>query len=213
VIEPAASPRPVAPATSYPPTRPPSPRALSFQNALDIQSTAQIASDEWREEHSPQNPLAAPSVGGLDGMGTTSTMTKGAEPRATKGAGYFGLSSGATLLHAIRRLAPGEVFPSGLAVSESLNVVDVQAISGTSRLNPKTPTSPTAFSIKNLPPPAEVLPLVDSYFRYFRELERERNTAMTPSLLITLTPRLSHTYRSRADCASSAHGRSTLPHE
>ncbi|RSH90415.1 hypothetical protein EHS25_001020 [Saitozyma podzolica] len=135
--------------------------------ALRSTSTAQTASDEWREEHSPQNPLAAPSMGGLDGMGTTTAMAKGAEPSASKGAGYFGLSSGATLLHAIRRLAPGEVFPSGLTVSESLNVVNVQAISGTSRLNPKTPASSTVFSIKNLPPPADVLPLVDSYFRYF----------------------------------------------
>ncbi|ORY27927.1 fungal-specific transcription factor domain-domain-containing protein [Naematelia encephala] len=90
------------------------------------------------------------------------------------GAGYIGLSSGATLLHAIRRLAPQEIVPSPLSNWNAFGLMKPQI-----PLIPKTglssamDDSQAVLSVgpaKRLPPATEFKPLVDAYFRYFHPL-------------------------------------------
>jgi hypothetical protein len=85
------------------------------------------------------------------------------------GGGYIGLTSGATLLHAIRRLVGQNIFPptvDSFDLFALLNLPTSSAIIPPER-SPPVPL-PVTNTIDRLPPAYQTRPLVDSYFKYFR---------------------------------------------
>ncbi|KAL1407735.1 lactose regulatory protein lac9 and GAL4-like protein [Vanrija albida] len=113
---------------------------------------------EWHEDPDTGGQLA------LDGMGS---LANGEE-----GVSYMGLSSGATFVNVIRRLTPNHtlsVSPTSFTVSPgNVTGLDVAGV-----LNRRDTLSSSRRSVsahrpmKPLPPLTEIIPLVDSYFRYF----------------------------------------------
>jgi hypothetical protein len=89
-----------------------------------------------------------------------------------------GLSSGATFLNAIRRLSRVQLNNTTSALTENVMVDDPLArverqIQGFDRAAASStrfanPSSGQREKYLQLPPHAEILPLVDSYFRHFR---------------------------------------------
>ena len=148
---------------AYPPTRPSSPRTLSLGVAFDLQSASNGPSHEWNEkngeaETSPQ-----------DVTGATPSNDFGTGVRG--GIGYMGLSSAATLLRAIQKFAPlnNNVLPSqGGAVGSTL-ISSTSASWDHSKPSTSAMINLNATGAPILPSANEINPLVDSYFRYFRQ--------------------------------------------
>jgi transcriptional regulatory protein GAL4 len=116
---------------------------------------------EWHEESSKQAQADA-------GMGSLSSTEQGVS--------YLGLSSGATFLNVIRRLSPKpleEPSPLGqimAAMNQTNSSWSVGQANGYNLQREASRGVPGKLaSIPQLPPLMEVLPLVDSYFNYFRE--------------------------------------------
>lgn len=90
-----------------------------------------------------------------------------------RGVSYLGLSSGATFLRAIRRLTPkvAESLGAGMAGSSAVR----NTSTGELRWKPRRQDGARQMADMGgrvettLPPMAEMMPLVESYFRYFRE--------------------------------------------
>ena len=159
-------------ANLYPRTRSTSPRHISLQNAYELPTTTQPGSAEWHEElNSPHRNLGA-----LDGMGAT-VGTDPATHQCT-GAGYTGLSSGATLLHVIKRLLPVDDTPSLLTDWLWLQPPESSVFPSGKTAHPLSTDDSFLRSHsfdEDCPrfPASETRPLVDSYFRYFREWESQ----------------------------------------
>jgi transcriptional regulatory protein GAL4 len=121
---------------------------------------AEPRSYEWHEETGDGN--MDPFV--LDGMG-------GLASPSGQNTSFVGLSSGATFLKAIRRISKIDIF----AASDSFDggSLDIAALFG------RLPAEMLASSFSNppretrLPALSVVLPLVDSFFRHFREFGPE----------------------------------------
>lgn len=139
-----------APHRSYPPTRPASPREGEHQP----QQFEPSSTSEWHEQKAGT---------ALDGMGATSTDDWTGLPSSSTGSGYIGLSSSATLLHAIRRLAPSSVNRSPLDSWLMYAFNDAPA-----------PVPPVAAPMPSRLPPAHATrSLIESYFTYFRECTQD----------------------------------------
>nr|WVH01925.1 GAL4 yeast regulatory protein [Naematelia aurantialba] len=124
---------------------------------------------EYHEVPAPRALGQPPDDPGLDGMASLASSEQGVS--------YLGLSSGATFLNAIRRLGPKEILgvsPVGQAIAnggtELRGILSfAQGISAsTEYAKPAIP--PMLTPTPALPPMSEVMPLVDSYFRYFHHL-------------------------------------------
>ena len=159
---------------SYPPTRPASPSTAMIP-AFDDRDKEPSAY-EWHEDIRPdmsQYPLTSGSDGtrGVqDGMGGA---------MGEQGVSYMGLSSGATFLNAIRRLSHRDIFsaspgnPLGLDMAAFLGGLPPKSVDMTK--------APSRSSMR-IPPLSEVQPLVDSYFKYFREYGGTLRTCLTGHL-------------------------------
>lgn len=87
------------------------------------------------------------------------------------GIGYMGLSSAATLLRAIYKLAPlnnsALTLPSAAVRRNQMHSTTMSLDEG--KLSNQASISVDMRTIPALPPAAEISPLIDSYFRYFRQ--------------------------------------------
>jgi len=159
---------------SYPPTRPASPSTAVIPAFEDRDK--EPSSYEWHEDIRPDMSLF-PLTSGSDGTRGVQDGMGGA--MGEQGVSYMGLSSGATFLNAIRRLSHRDIFSASPGNSLGL---DMAAFLG--GLPPKSvdmAKAPSRSSMR-IPPLSEVQPLVDSYFKYFREYGGTLRTCLTGHL-------------------------------
>lgn len=122
------------------------------------QSTLDDVDDgyEWQEE-----AKQVPGRANLQADAGMASLTS-----SGKGASYLGLSSGATFLNAIRRLSPqavADLSPNGAFITSGSLVMG----GGSNALQEWNPNSAEKQVV--LPSAVATKPLVESYFRYFRE--------------------------------------------
>lgn len=136
--------------TPRPPTRARSP---ADDDAADLTPLIAVVHDpnefEWHEGQ---------VAGALDGMGVDSNTEEGVS--------YLGLSSGSTFVNVIKRLTPAHtlsVSPENFT-SSNLDVERILRPTNGNQLRQSTK------AVHPLPPLSEILPFVDCYFQYFREL-------------------------------------------
>jgi len=146
--------------TLYPPTRPASPQDLSLREVYEPHTSSHTPEQEWREPDAADNDTSSWNPGMLDGMGATQLTFEGKKA----GAGYIGLSSSATLLLAIRRLVAKR---SATSVTDDwIGTITLETWADQPSTTSSEDIMPTSFP--RFPPARETLPLVDSYFTYFR---------------------------------------------
>lgn len=153
--------------TPYPPTRPASPRARTVRFPLNLHENSNHGSNAWSERSTPADGPADSSGPHNEVPGELPGDDFGTGVRA--GAGYIGMSSGLTLLRAIQKFASADTRALGETVdanSSSLHTTNVLRSHTLSRL--PIPGSESHEELV-LPPPSEIMPLVDTYFLYFRE--------------------------------------------
>jgi hypothetical protein len=148
-------------ATSYPPTRPASPQDLSLRDVYEPHTSSHTPEQEWREPDGVEDDTAAWNPGMLDGMGATQLTFEGKKA----GAGYIGLSSSATLLLAIRRLVAKRSASS--VTDDWIGTMTLETWGDQPSATSSEDVTPTPFP--RFPPGRETMPLVDSYFTYFRK--------------------------------------------
>jgi hypothetical protein len=149
-------------ATMYPPTRPASPQDLSLREVYEPHTSSHTPEQEWRELDAAENDTSSWNPGMLDGMGATQLTFEGKKA----GAGYIGLSSSATLLLAIRRLVAKR---SATSITDDwIGTITLETWADQPSTTSSEDVVPTPFP--RFPPGRETLPLVDSYFTYFRKL-------------------------------------------
>jgi hypothetical protein len=148
-------------ATMYPPTRPASPQDLSLREVYEPHTSSHTPEQEWRELDAAENNTSSWNPGMLDGMGATQLTFEGKKA----GAGYIGLSSSATLLLAIRRLVAKR---SATSITDDwIGTITLETWADQPSTTSSEDIVPTPFP--RFPPARETLPLVDSYFTYFRK--------------------------------------------
>lgn len=178
---PDVAPLPVAnEATSYPPTRPASPQDLSLREVYEPHTSSHTPEQEWREPDAAENDTASWNPGMLDGMGATQLTFEGKKA----GAGYIGLSSSATLLLAIRRLVAKRSASS--VTDDWIGTMTLETWADQPSATSSEDVTPTPFP--RFPPARETMPLVDSYFTYFRKLDPYHNMCNEAHLQIHLLP-------------------------
>lgn len=148
-------------ATSYPPTRPASPQDLSLREVYEPHTSSHSPEQEWREPDALENDVASGNPGLLDGMGATQLTFEGKKA----GAGYIGLSSSATLLLAIRRLVAKR--SASLVTDDWIGTMTLETWADQPSTTSSEDITPTPFP--RFPPARETMPLVESYFSYFRK--------------------------------------------
>ncbi|KAJ3528992.1 hypothetical protein NM208_g9957 [Fusarium decemcellulare] len=139
---------------AYSPTRPRSPHTLSLNIDFEQQYTSRTTSSEWNENESPWEDAPRPPTANAAPSNDFGTGV-------AEGVGYFGLSSGSTLLRMIRKLD----LENNVTLSYRLEPV--------ADFLPRIPDSRLRAERREalaLPPARETGPLVDSYFRYFHAL-------------------------------------------
>jgi len=122
-------------------------------------SEKEPSSYEWHESIRPEMKMFTQNAdhhGVQDGMGGA---------MGEQGVSYMGLSSGATFLNAIKRLSTQDIFQASPGNPLGQGNFDIAAFLGGLRPSLGVP----GRAVLRLPPWSEIQPLVDSYFKYFRE--------------------------------------------
>lgn len=153
--------------TPYPPTRPASPRARTVRFPLTIHESSHHGSNAWSERSTPADGPTDNPVSHNDIPGEIPSDDFGTGVRA--GAGYIGMSSGFTLLRAIQKFASANGLPSNKASGNGLLRPSASNKMSHKLLQLYVPGGNEGHEEMILPPPDEIMPLVDSYFQYFRE--------------------------------------------
>lgn len=153
--------------TPYPPTRPVSPRARTVRFPLTLHETSNHGSNAWSERSTPAESSRNKSNPQSEVPGDMPGDDFGTGVRA--GAGYIGMSSGFTLLRAIQKFAAADTrISEGHASGDGTHMLPAYGIK-MPRLSRLPVPAGEGQDELTLPPPDEIMPLVDTYFRYFRE--------------------------------------------
>ena len=155
--------------TPYPPTRPASPRDRTARFPLTLHESSHHGSNAWSERSTPADGPTDNSVSRHDIPGEIPGGDFGTGVRA--GAGYIGMSSGFTLLRAIQKFASADAWISDSQINGGaasvLHANDAKPL----RLSKLPISGGVGHGELVLPPHDEIMPLVESFFRYFRKFQ------------------------------------------